>query len=375
MRPSLFLASLALLAFAHAPAGAFAGERQVLLFVVDDFSTAGAHGAHVRTILDRAAAGRVEIRPIDVGPTLDRSKYFDGIRSILDYTRAHPGAEAVVNLSFGSYVPDGREEALLAELVHEGALVVAAAGNDGTDLVFYPAGYEGVLAVGALDDTRRITAYSNYGRHIALYAPGRFRDELVSQRLEITPSGGVEHHMVNRFLGGTSFAAPRVAGLAAYLLRQRSDLAPGSLRDVLLHHSRPIPVRPERPPVRALDVAAVLAAEDPSYRRIVAARSWAYGAVGLLLLGSLVYAGGAGVGALLGAALWAGLAWLLHRPLIEELGEVRGAILVHAATVLGIGALSLWNIAATARERRREAEVRALAARLAEGSFESWPGP
>lgn len=352
-------ASLCPLALRAAPP-----PREVVLFVVDDFSTPAAHGTQVRTILERASARRVPIRSIDVGETLDRARYFEGIQSIQAFARAHPGAAAVVNLSFGSYVQDERERALLEELAGEGALVVAAAGNDGTDLVFYPAGYEGVLAVGALDEHRRIAGYSNSGRHIAFYAPGRFREELVSQRLEIR-GGGLEVHTVNRFLGGTSFAAPRVAGLAAYLLRQRPELAPARIRELFLGYSVAIPVRFGRPPVHALDAPAVLAGEDPFTRRAATARGRTYLAVGLLLAASAVYGGGAGIALLIGAAMWAGLAWLAYRPIVGRLGEVHGGLAVHAAAALGIAALSLWNIAATRRERRREREARALAAQLA----------
>jgi serine protease len=51
--------------------------------------------------------------------------------------------------------------------------VVAAAGNDDTDLVQYPAGYEGVISVTAIDGGYLKAPFANYGRGwVDIAAPG-----------------------------------------------------------------------------------------------------------------------------------------------------------------------------------------------------------
>ncbi|MGW2205326.1 S8 family peptidase [Streptomyces sp. NPDC001774] len=52
------------------------------------------------------------------------------------------------------------------------ALIFAGAGNDGFENPQYPAAIPGVVAVGALDTKGKVAAFSNYGSHIALAAPG-----------------------------------------------------------------------------------------------------------------------------------------------------------------------------------------------------------
>lgn len=138
----------------------------------------------------------------------------------------------VINISGGQPDPTGQPEPLLADALREcesnGTLVVAAAGNDGRDVLHVPASYETVLAVGATDADGGILPLSNWGVAYATHgvlAPG---DEIVCAR----PGGGL---MTGT---GTSYAAAIVAGLAALVLsaaaaRGRS-LSPREVREVLI---------------------------------------------------------------------------------------------------------------------------------------------
>ena len=55
----------------------------------------------------------------------------------------------------------------------DGPLVVAAAGNDGNDVPFYPAAFDWVVSVGALDADGKKSDFSNYGKWVDVYAHGR----------------------------------------------------------------------------------------------------------------------------------------------------------------------------------------------------------
>ncbi|MFI0722438.1 type VII secretion-associated serine protease mycosin [Streptomyces sp. NPDC021224] len=97
--------------------------------------------------------------------------------------------------------------AAVAAAVAADAVIVASAGNGGSDGVFrttYPGGYPGVLAVGASDRNNERAPFSQAGDFVGVAAPG-------VDILSTVPGGG------QCLDNGTSFAAPYVAGVAALI--------------------------------------------------------------------------------------------------------------------------------------------------------------
>jgi thermitase len=84
----------------------------------------------------------------------------------------------------------------------KGAVLVAAAGNDGSANKVYPAGYEHVIAVGSTDEDEKRAPFSNYGNWVMLAAPG--------VNVYTTKKNGQYG-----FVSGTSISAPIVSGVAA----------------------------------------------------------------------------------------------------------------------------------------------------------------
>ncbi|MCY3833045.1 MAG: S8 family peptidase [Chloroflexi bacterium] len=114
---------------------------------------------------------------------------------------ADEGAD-IVNLSLGSMVGSQVTEDAVNHAVAKGVTVIASAGNSGGALPGFPARYENVVAVGAIDPDGSRSSFSNKGADI--WAPGRDIHTI---------------HLDNGYkaLNGTSFSAPYVAAMAAVL--------------------------------------------------------------------------------------------------------------------------------------------------------------
>lgn len=144
----------------------------------------------------------------------------------------------VINCSFGgtNFSEFGRDVVEFATA--SGSLVVAAAGNNGSDVNFYPAAYEDVLSVGSVrrqfDDV--ISHFSNYGFHVDVFAMG---EGLLSTFFDYFADTNtwVANYQRNT---GTSMAAPVVSGLAALIKAGNPDWSPQRIASQIRTNARPI---------------------------------------------------------------------------------------------------------------------------------------
>jgi hypothetical protein len=131
-------------------------------------------------------------------------------------------APDIINLSAGTNTYKNWEPLGLAAFHEEfpEVTLVAAAGNDSTDRLFYPAALEWVIGVGALSTDQAHRAwFSNFGDWVKVYALG---EGLVNAYAvgEYTYQEPPKRPSKQNFAGrarwsGTSFSAPLVAGLIA----------------------------------------------------------------------------------------------------------------------------------------------------------------
>jgi hypothetical protein len=133
----------------------------------------------------------------------------------------------VINLSLGGPGSTPELEAALAYASHKGAIVVAAAGNTGTTIPFYPAADVNALSVAATTTADRAYPWSNYGSWVDVAAPG----------CNVAPAltGGYS------LFCGTSSATPIVAGVAALVLSAHSGATPAEIRDAIERSGSPLP--------------------------------------------------------------------------------------------------------------------------------------
>ncbi len=182
------------------------------------------HGTHVAGTIGAVGDNQVGIVGVNWRVQImalkfldkDGSGYLSDALEAIDYvlTMKRRGVNIrVVNASWGADTYSRALEEAIERLSAEGILFVAAAGNGNTNVRQYPAAYEGVLSVAAVDQNGDLAYFSNYGDWVDLAAPGR-------SILSTVPGGGYAS------FSGTSMATPHVAGVAALAL---------SVRDVPLH--------------------------------------------------------------------------------------------------------------------------------------------
>lgn len=192
-----------------------------------------AHGTHVAGILGAKTDNGTGVAGICdpniiCGRVLDDdgagwyTDFADGIQWATDQ-----GAD-IINLSLGSPSPGSVLEDAVSYARNNGALPIAAAGNDGSETDFYPAAYPEVIAVSALNESGDLASYSNYGDYIELTAPG-------SGVLSAYPTDSNTGEPADEYakFSGTSIAAPVVSGVAGLVLSYDDSLSPDALADVL----------------------------------------------------------------------------------------------------------------------------------------------
>ncbi|MDT8322649.1 MAG: S8 family peptidase [Bacteroidota bacterium] len=127
---------------------------------------------------------------------------------------ADNGAD-VINCSWGGggYLQSQKERIDYA--ISRGAIVVAAAGNTGSEGITTPGAYPNVLSVSNTNSADRISGSSTYGSWVDVAAPGT---DILS--CVINNDGAYQNFT------GTSMASPYVAGLAALVKSHRPALTP-----------------------------------------------------------------------------------------------------------------------------------------------------
>jgi subtilisin family serine protease len=167
----------------------------------------------------------------------------------------------VINMSIGAIGDSPVLGQAIAYAQQRGAVIVAAAGNSGTDGVLYPARYAGVLAVGAVDADGRQMYFSNRGERLDLMAPG----------LGVT-AAGIDGESIT--FSGTSAAAPFVAGAVAGIWSESPGLSSSEVAALLVRYADDAgaPGRDARYGSGVLNVGRVLERNTPGLVDMVLAR-------------------------------------------------------------------------------------------------------
>ena len=164
------------------------------------------------------------------------SRFARGVRFAADH-----GAD-VINLSISGPTDTRVVARAIGYAARKGAIIVAAAGNDGLPTVGWPAADRRVIAVGATARDASLAAYSNHGERLDIVAPAGAGEVGDSGR---GPADGVLAQTLERpgrfcfcFSASTSAAAAHVSGVAALLVASGRATTRGDVRRALLAGAR-----------------------------------------------------------------------------------------------------------------------------------------
>lgn len=151
------------------------GESQV----DDDYTRDGyGHGTHVAgTIVGQNnSLGVIGVAP---EASLYIVKFFNDSGSatfasdlIAAANTCESNGAKIISMSLGGSRQSGQERRAFDQLDQKGVLSIAAAGNDGNTAYSYPASYDSVLSVAAVDEANAVAGFSQQNDQVELAAPG-----------------------------------------------------------------------------------------------------------------------------------------------------------------------------------------------------------
>ncbi len=147
----------------------------------------------------------------------------------------------IINLSLGGGPFIQEMQDLITQIRNDGMVIVAAAGNSRTSTPTYPASYDGVISVSAVDINKQLAEYSNSGSAIDVSAPGGNtardingdgRPDGILSTIGDDSGDSIKLDVYSEYQG-TSMAAPHMAGVVALMKSVYSNLTPANVDSLL----------------------------------------------------------------------------------------------------------------------------------------------
>lgn len=125
----------------------------------------------------------------------------------------------IINMSFGINGNSAYLKSVVDLAIQKGVILIAAVGNSGTDSLRFPAAYDGVIGVGAIDKQYSWCNFSQHNKSVDVVAPGK--------NINSVSIDGYKED------SGTSFATPHVKAAAALALSIYGEITPNQFCELL----------------------------------------------------------------------------------------------------------------------------------------------
>lgn len=164
-------------------------------------------------------ANLIAVRVLDAKGQGSNVGVINGMTFALDQHNKNKNKNSVVSMSLGGSFSAAVNKAV-QDLTAAGVHVVVAAGNDGADACkSSPSSEPSAVTVGATEDTSdAITDFSNTGKCVKVFAPGR--------NIE---GAGIKNNNDIAVLSGTSQATPHVSGTLALIIAKSGNQSPAAM--------------------------------------------------------------------------------------------------------------------------------------------------
>jgi hypothetical protein len=161
-----------------------------------------------------SGASPVRILPVDIYGSSETTSTFEIVQGI---SQAVANGATILNLSLGGPDDSALLRSLIQNVSRNGALVVAAAGNQPVGAPTYPAAYAEALAVTAGNARGDVASYANFGPFVDVMAPG---------------TSVLQFNGRTWVVSGTSPATAYVSGIAGGLMSQAGTTS-GQARQII----------------------------------------------------------------------------------------------------------------------------------------------
>lgn len=183
------------------------------------------HGTHVAGIVSARSNNGTGVASIGFSCKLMCVKATNSAGSVTSgydgIVYAAASGASIINMSWGGPSSSITAQNIINYAVGKGCILIAAAGNDNVNTLFYPAAYNNVVSVAATTSSNTKASFSNYGSWIDVSAPGN--------NIYSTTIGNSYGNK-----SGTSMASPMVAGLAGLMKSLNPNMPNNDLINCLL---------------------------------------------------------------------------------------------------------------------------------------------
>ncbi len=191
----------------------------------DPDSEYNSHGTAIASLLvGSQGTGIVPAADIISIQVMDSSGVGDSFTLAAGIVEAVDRGANVISMSLGSYGYTSVLEDAIRYAQSKDVALVASAGNDGVNELTYPARFDGVIGVGAVDTESQRADFSNFSDAVDIAAPG----------VGVYAAWGEDQWTS---FSGTSAAAPYVAGSIAATLSLNPRLSSEQATEIVLNYA------------------------------------------------------------------------------------------------------------------------------------------